>query len=81
MNGEIVVNQPEKVNVKTKLSFLEKTCYGFGDFASNLMWGVIGSFLLYFYTDVALIPVAATGTIFLISRVLDAFIDPVIFRV
>jgi glycoside/pentoside/hexuronide:cation symporter, GPH family len=64
--------------VREKLSVKEKFSYGFGDFASNLMWGVIGSFLLYFYTDVALIPVAATGTIFLLSRVLDAFIDPVI---
>jgi len=66
------------VNVDERLSFAEKFSYGIGDFASNLMWGVIGSFLLYFYTDVALIPVAATGTIFLLSRVLDAFIDPVI---
>lgn len=64
--------------IHNKLSLKEKISYGAGDFASNLMWGVIGSFLLYFYTDVALIPVAATGTIFLVSRVLDAFIDPVI---
>ncbi|GFP74700.1 MFS transporter [Clostridium fungisolvens] len=74
MNNLNVVNSTSN----GKLSFVEKFSYGIGDFASNLMWGVIGSFLLYFYTDVALIPVAATGTIFLVSRVLDAFIDPVI---
>ncbi|MDQ0972219.1 GPH family glycoside/pentoside/hexuronide:cation symporter [Neobacillus niacini] len=61
-----------------KLSKIEKFSYGFGDFASNLMWGSIGSFLLYFYTDVAFLPVAVTGTIMLVSRILDAFIDPVI---
>lgn len=61
-----------------KLSLKEKYSYGVGDFASNLIWTVLGSFLLYFYTDVALIPVAATGTIMLVSRILDAFIDPVI---
>ena len=73
------VNDIKEVAVwSEKLKVKEKLSYGFGGFASNLMWGVIGSFLLYFYTDVALIPVAATGTIFLISRVLDAFIDPVI---
>lgn len=78
MNYENVISKSERVNYGTKLSFGEKVCYGVGDLASNLMWGVIGSFLLYFYTDVALIPVAATGSIFLVSRVLDAFIDPVI---
>lgn len=78
MNTETVTNKAVNNNAEFKLSFWEKLSYGTGDFASNLMWGVIGSFLLYFYTDVALIPVAATGTIFLVSRVLDAFIDPVI---
>ncbi|PWV90591.1 GPH family glycoside/pentoside/hexuronide:cation symporter [Paenibacillus cellulosilyticus] len=61
-----------------KLKLLEKMSYGFGDMASNLMWGIIGSFLLYFYTDVALIPAVATGTIMLVARILDAVIDPVI---
>jgi len=61
-----------------KLKFSEKISYGFGDLASNVMWGLVGSFLLYFYTDVALIPAAATATLFLVARILDAFIDPVI---
>lgn len=61
-----------------KLKLKEKLTYGVGDFASNMIWGLIGSFLLYFYTDVALIPVAATGTIMLVARVLDSLIDPVI---
>lgn len=78
MNNETVLNKSASVNSNFKLSFWEKVSYGTGDFASNIMWGVVGSFLLYFYTDVALIPVAATGTLMLISRVLDAFIDPVI---
>ncbi|WP_259681691.1 MFS transporter [Lactiplantibacillus pentosus] len=60
------------------LTTKEKWSYGLGDLSSNLVWGFIGSYLLYFYTDVALIPVAATGTLFLVARVLDAFIDPVI---
>ncbi|MET3937677.1 GPH family glycoside/pentoside/hexuronide:cation symporter [Paenibacillus sp. PvP094] len=61
-----------------KLSFKEKISYGLGDLGSNLMWGIVGSFLLYFYTDVALIPVAATGTLLLVARILDSIIDPVI---
>lgn len=75
MYSESVEN---KVVYETRLSLREKIAYGLGDIASNLVWGVISSLLLYFYTDVALIPVAATGTIFLVSRMLDAFIDPVI---
>lgn len=62
----------------TKLNMREKISYGFGDLASNVMWGLIGSFLLFFYTDVVLIPAAATATLFLLARVLDAFIDPII---
>lgn len=78
MDIQTVTNTTGVSNIKNKLSVKEKFSYGLGDFASNLLWGVIGSFLLYFYTDVALIPVAATGTIFFVSRILDAFIDPVI---
>lgn len=65
-------------DVSTKLKFKEKMSYGLGDLGSNLMWGIVGSFLLYFYTDVALIPVVATGTIMLVARILDALIDPII---
>ena len=61
-----------------RLGWKETISYGTGDFASNLIWGTLSSFLLYFYTDVALLPVIAIGNIFLISRVLDAFIDPVV---
>ena len=63
---------------ENKLKLSEKISYGVGDLASNVMWGLVGSFLLYFYTDVVLIPAAATATLFLLARVLDAFIDPVI---
>ncbi len=83
MKQAIESNQPahdEDSSVKTagKLVLKEKLSYGLGDFSSNLIWGFIGSYLLFFYTDVALIPVAATGTLFLVARALDAFIDPVI---
>lgn len=78
MNVQVAQAEKSSVGSKSKLSMKEKISFGMGDFSSNLVWGLIGSFLLYFYTDVALIPVAATGSIFLISRLLDAFIDPVI---
>ena len=75
-NSAINKEEQPKINIQPKLRIKEKISYGAGDFASNLIWGTLSSFLLYFYTDIALLPVVATGSIFLISRMLDAFIDP-----
>jgi len=55
-----------------------KLAYGLGDFGFGLSWNMIGAFLLFFYTDVALLPAAAVGTLLLVSRLADAAIDPVI---
>jgi len=59
------------------LSLREKLSYGLGDVASNLSWNLISGFLLFFYVNVALIPVAAAGTLMLVSMVLSALLDPV----
>ncbi|GAA0300413.1 MFS transporter [Kineococcus aurantiacus] len=56
----------------------EKLAYGAGDLASNLSWNFVGSFLLFYYTDVAGVPIALLGTLFLVARLLDAVIDPFI---
>jgi GPH family glycoside/pentoside/hexuronide:cation symporter len=53
----------------------EKVSYGMGDFACGLSWNMVGAFLLYFYTNVALLPAAAVGTLFLLSRLFDAGVD------
>jgi GPH family glycoside/pentoside/hexuronide:cation symporter len=61
-----------------RLSIKEKISYGVGDVGSNMSWNMVASFLLYFYTNVALLPVALVGTLLLVSRVMDALIDPAI---
>ena len=61
-----------------KLSAKEKWSYGCGDIGSNISWNMVSSFLLLYYTNVALLPVATVGTLMLVSRVFDAFIDPAI---
>lgn len=59
-----------------KLSLKEKISYGYGDAASNFVWGMVNSYLLFFYTDVFGITAAAAGTLFLITRIFDAVNDP-----
>lgn len=58
------------------LSFKEKLGYGLGDTASNFFFQVFNLFLLYYYTDVLGIAPAAIGTMFLITKVVDAVSDP-----
>ncbi|MBO1514112.1 MFS transporter [Metabacillus bambusae] len=66
-----------KVETQPKLSTLEKASYGFGDLASNFVWGMTSSYLLFFYTDIFGITAAAVGTLFLLTRIWDAVNDPI----
>ena len=61
-----------------RISFREKLCYGCGDFASCLFWAAFSTFLLIFYTDVFGISPVAAGTLLLVTRILDAVIDPIV---
>ncbi|MET4159563.1 glycoside-pentoside-hexuronide (GPH):cation symporter [Agromyces sp. PvR057] len=56
----------------------EKAAFALGDIASNLTWTTISSYLLFFYTDVALISAGIAGTVMLVARLLDAFFDPMV---
>ncbi|MEL7298722.1 MAG: MFS transporter [Pseudomonadota bacterium] len=59
------------------LSVGEKAGYGAGDFGFNLYWTTLSSFLMAFYTDVFGLAAAAAGTMLLVTRIVDAFTDPV----
>lgn len=60
------------------LKMSEKLGYGAGEAASSLAWNMAGGFLLLYYTDVALLPVAALGALMLATRILDAVFDPLV---
>lgn len=60
-----------------KLSASEKLGYTFTDMAGNLLYVTITTYILYFYTDVFQISVAASGTILLIARIVDAISAPI----
>ncbi len=59
-----------------KLSFSEKLGYGMGDAASNFFFQVFNIFLLYYYTDVFGLSPAAVGTMFIVTKIVDAASDP-----
>ncbi len=60
-----------------KVSLFEKIGYGIGDLACNLIFSTATSYLMYYYTDIALIPSSSIATLFLIARVWDAINDPI----
>mgnify|MGYP000554308036 FL=1 len=59
-----------------KLTLKEKVGYACGDVASNFYWRVFDVFLFIFYTDVFGLHPAAVGTMMLVTRLIDAFSDP-----
>lgn len=60
------------------VKFYEKIGYGFGDMASSMFWKLFGAYLMVFYTDVFGLSAAVVGTMFLVTRIWDAFVDPVV---
>ncbi len=70
----------KKANLNDRLAKLgwgEKLGFGLGDFGFNFYWTTIASFLAAFYTDVFGISAAAAGTMLFLTRIIDAFTDPV----
>lgn len=60
----------------TKLKMSELIQYSFGGLGSNMMWNFVGIYLMFFFTDIFKISPAVTGTIFMITRIIDAITDP-----
>lgn len=58
------------------LKLSEKLGYGLGDAASNFYFQVFNIFLLYYYTDVFGLHPAAVGTMFIVTKAVDALSDP-----
>ncbi len=78
MDKEAVFMNTDTSEKSGKLSFGTKFSYGIGDLASNLSWGLVSTYLLFFYTDVFGISAAIAGVIILVARIWDCFVDPVV---
>ena len=61
-----------------QLTIRDKIGYGIGDTACGFVWQTTMFLLAYFYTDVFGLSAGVMGTLFLVSRVLDAALDPLI---
>jgi glycoside/pentoside/hexuronide:cation symporter, GPH family len=74
-------NLARKLNTETdqgtkKIPTKEKALYGFGDFGNGFMFDIGQSYLMHFYTDVAGISAAAAAGVFSLTKIFDAFMDP-----
>ena len=59
----------------------DKVGYMFGNIANDLMFIMASMYLTVFYTDVLKIDAVLVGTMFLLSRVIDAFTDTAMGRI
>lgn len=66
----------DKKDISQSLTTKEIIGYAVGDAGFNFYWIIIGSYLSYFYTDIFGISAAAAGTMFLLTKIVDAFTDP-----
>lgn len=66
---EVPVTSDSQVPLKSKITF------PFAEFGSHLVWTTVGTYLLVFYTDVALIAPVVAGNILLLARLLDGLQD------
>ncbi|MFT7559329.1 MAG: GPH family glycoside/pentoside/hexuronide:cation symporter [Flavobacteriales bacterium] len=66
----------EQENRLAKLTKLEKIGFGLGDAGFNFYWAIIGSYLIFFYTDIFGISAAAAATMVTVTKIVDAFTDP-----
>ncbi|MBG6058007.1 GPH family glycoside/pentoside/hexuronide:cation symporter [Cryobacterium sp. MP_M5] len=65
------------VTVIDRISRKEKVAYGFGDFGNGFMFDLGQSYLTKFWIDTAGIAPAVVALIFTLSKLFDAFMDPI----
>lgn len=71
------VEQPKALVYEKLIFWKEKLGYAVGDTASCLYWQTFSIYLFIFYTDTFGISAGVVGLMFLITRIWDAAIDPV----
>lgn len=74
-------NQIKTLDPNARLGMVERVAYGMGDFAGNLIYTAISSFLLVYYISVAGIPSASAASILAVSKIFDGVSDLIMGRI
>ncbi|ORX57951.1 hypothetical protein BCR36DRAFT_580500 [Piromyces finnis] len=67
-----------------KLNWVQRIGFGAGDLAQNFIFQTVGSYILFFYTDVYILTgdtskaASAAGTLMLIQSVIDVIWSPIV---
>ncbi|HZK26626.1 MAG TPA: glycoside-pentoside-hexuronide (GPH):cation symporter [Thermoclostridium sp.] len=79
------MSKKESLKVETATTYyqgkeavLRKTAFASGEIVYNFPWMVVSSYLMFFLTDIALVPAAIVSVLFLAVRLFDAINDPLI---
>ena len=70
LDEELVIDNATRLNWETRIGF------GAGDLAQNLVFSAVGTYLLFFCTDVIGLAPAAAATMFLVVQIADVFWNP-----
>jgi len=55
----------------------KRISYGLSDFACNIAWNTVGTYLLFFYITTYKLSTAVIGTLFLVVKLIGACFDPI----
>lgn len=72
MDKETAIQGSKEFHV---VSLREKICYGLGDSACNVVYGLCSTLLTFFYTDYVGVSMATVGIVFLVTRFFDGISD------
>lgn len=78
MKAQETLQQSKRLRPIGHIGAGEKIGFGLGDFACNLIYASLSTYLLFFYTNVFGISAGAASLLFLVVRFIDAFSDPII---
>lgn len=60
-----------------RLSWSSKLCFGMGAFGKDLVYAIVGTYLMKYLTDIRAVDPAFVGVVFMAARIWDAFNDPI----
>lgn len=71
------IQQEEKMNRKDEVGAVQIGMYGIGNFAAQLSWTMVSTFLTIFYTDVFGLAASSVAMLMLVAKVWDGINDPI----